>query len=505
MSTAPFADLGHSTGSTAIVPSEDESKLPGRYGVILKGGLSTVVVDLARSPLKYDEFEKEQPGPQSDAPSGIEPGAPRRRSYLEAIRASNQPFAHRKALFPGEEDDFPPSSPPLPLMRTVLGSYPPKPSKHKKNNRGNFATAPGLCNANFEAHLREKEMEAAIIKEFIECKESQLARLSHDFYGDPRWQALKVERDAWQSQWDHGNLEQRKTAIRHGSPLRHQLRAGRDSVQRGSGPPLQPIMPTDQKSKQWVWNVTGQPHSLRNRVLTPVERPLLEVGPEVLPPNPVVDFPPQGLSTRSSASSVHRVFDMALDNQESMSPADRYEFYKTHGHYAALHYLKHIKAGTEQPPTEETVVPEWFQIFETQNNDLAFSSSETAHGRFADLNFHLGDLGCKVRDSAGESSATKANLDNLMRRIETAQRVVADRDRRVVENRMRAEAARAVTPSTTFHAPGNAMQRIVAERSAENAVHDRANGRPLGSTADEERNDVAKRLDSRRSRLSAHF
>lgn len=375
MSTAPFADLGHSTGSTAIVPSEDESKLPGRYGVILKGGLSTVVVDLARSPLKYDEFEKEQPGPQSDAPSGIEPGAPRRRSYLEAIRASNQPFAHRKALFPGEEDDFPPSSPPLPLMRTVLGSYPPKPSKHKKNNRGNFATAPGLCNANFEAHLREKEMEAAIIKEFIECKESQLARLSHDFYGDPRWQALKVERDAWQSQWDHGNLEQRKTAIRHGLPgVEKRIDAVFKSFQEAhyaiscelagirfnaaAALRSKPIMPTDQKSKQWVWNVTGQPHSLRNRVLTPVERPLLEVGPEVLPPNPVVDFPPQGLSTRSSASSVHRVFDMALDNQESMSPADRYEFYKTHGHYAALHYLKHIKAGTEQPPTEETVVPE---------------------------------------------------------------------------------------------------------------------------------------------------
>ncbi|KAK6852625.1 hypothetical protein PG995_011176 [Apiospora arundinis] len=516
-------NLGGGTGSTPIAPNRDESKLPsqerappGPYGIILKGGMTTIKVDLARSPRQYDEFGKEDFGqqhPQSGAPSNIEPGAPR-RSYLEAIRASNQPrFSHRKNLFPEDyvDNQIPPSSPPMPLMRTGFGGYPPKHLEIRKKNKnsGRPRATPGSYKPNLE-----RTMEAAIIHEFIEYKEAQRIRLGNDFYSDPRWKALILERDAWQYQWAHGDLDQRKTATTHGLPdVNGRIDAVYNSYKEAEAAISAELAgmqfnaaagltskPFVQKNKRWTWDVTGYSHSLTSRVLLPIERPIVNVGPEVLPPDPVIDFGlsgGQGLTSRSSSTSVNKMFGMVLDNTESMSVADRYEFYKTHGHYAARRYLQQVKSRSDQP-SEELDVPKWFPIFESQNR-VVFSTRETAHGRFQDLNFHLGRLAMQVRDGSGNDDLKKATFDRLMARIQAAQRVVAERDRYIVENRMRAQAP----SSSATHR--NAMQRIAAELSAENAAHDRAKGRPLGSTADEERNDAAKRLDSRNSRRSAHF
>lgn len=93
--------------------------------------------------------------------------------------------------------------------------------------------------------------------------------------------------------------------------------------------------------------------------------------------------------------------------------------------------------------------------------------------------------------------------------IQSAQRTVARADRQVIENRMRVEArirqAGAGSLSHPLNHHGGALERVRAEFLAEYAERDRSNRRAPGSTADEERSEAAKRLDSRNSRRSAHF
>ncbi|KAK8059664.1 hypothetical protein PG996_009594 [Apiospora saccharicola] len=388
------------SGSTPITVHQDEHELPslgpplpGRYGVILKGGLSSVVVDLVQSPSKSRAFEKEH-GQQQQlpvAPSSIEPGAPR-RSYLAAVQASNQPFSHRKTLLPDDTDDFvPPVSPPPSLLQTDLGCYPPKGPDDEI-----WFMEPGELRKK-KAPPRDMKMEAGIIDEFIQYKEAQRLRLQNDFYDSEGWQGMLKELREWEYLWAFGDLEQRKSAIKHGLPdVRLRIKAARDSIMMTGAPP-KPLEPDGKK--RWVSDTEGESWSLSNRTLTYIERPILELGPEVLPPDPVLNFTPPGLNhgvdRSSSVTSLPKMFVISLDSKEEvMSLKDRFKFYKTHGFHAARLYLKHAKSRSDQPRAEVDV-PEWFDIFEVQNK-VFFSNSETAQGRFMDLNFHLGSLAVKI-------------------------------------------------------------------------------------------------------------
>ncbi|KAK8128277.1 hypothetical protein PG984_009385 [Apiospora sp. TS-2023a] len=424
------------SGSTPITVHQDEHELPSlgpplprRYGVILKGGLSSVVVDLMQSPSKSRAFEKEH-GQQQQlpvAPSSIEPGAPR-RSYLAAVQASNQPFAHRKTLFPDDTDDFvPPVSPPPSLLQTDLGCYPPKgpddeiwfmePGELRKKVLGKLQATPGLYKVILEGPPRDTKMEAGIIDEFIQYKEAQRLRLQNEFYNSEGWQGMLKELREWEYLWAFGELEQRKSAIKHGLPdVRLRIKTARDSMWEAdraisaelggiytsmmTGVPPKPLEPDGKK--RWVSDAEGESWSLSNRVLTYIERPILELGPDDLPPDPVLNFTPPGLvhggDRSSSVTSLPKMFVINLDSKEEvMSLKDRFKFYKTHGFHAARLYLKHAKSRSDQPRAEVDV-PEWFDIFEVQNK-VFFSNSETAQGRFMDLNFHLGSLAVKVRDN----------------------------------------------------------------------------------------------------------
>ncbi|KAK8042643.1 hypothetical protein PG994_013126 [Apiospora phragmitis] len=511
----PSPDAG--AGSTPIALSQDEHELPS-LGSPLPGHCG--------SPRRHHEVEKDH-GQQSDAPSSPEPGAPH-RSYLAAIQASKQPFAHRKILFPDDADLVPPVSPALPLSQTDLGCYPPKgpddeiwfmePGELRKKNLGKLQATPGLYKVVLDGPPRALEMEAAIIDQFVEYKKAQRLRLRDGFFGDKRWQDMLKELHQWGKRWEYLDLDQRKAAIKHGLPdINVRIKAAFNSCQKAdlaigaelvgiqlslmSPSPPKPLVPDSQEKKtQWAWDTTGNSYSLSNRVLTPVERRLLE---------------------------------------EVWSPEDRLDFYKIYGYNAARLYLKYIKSSPDQRRTEVDV-PNWFHIFE-----------------FIDLNYHLGSLAIKVRDedpasrlmrtqdndrspglrkeyhkphphwatearrknggcpsstsfTLNEGHATQAKFDLLMECIQAAQRVVAKQDRCVVENRMRVEAQvarqlQASSSSRSYAHYGGAVERVRAELYAEHAARDRLHRRPLGSTADEERNEAAKRLDSRKSRLSAHF
>lgn len=393
----PGAGAGADAGSTPIAVPEDEDELPilgpprpGRYGVILKGGLTSVAVDLLKSPSESRTFEKEHGQPQQlpGAPSSIETGAAPRRSYLAAVQASNQPFAHRKTLFPDDTDFVPPASPPPPLLQTDLGCYPPKgpqdefwfmePGELRKQVLGKLHATPGLYKVILEGPPRDLDMEAGIIDEFIQVKEAQRLRLHREFFDHPLWQDMLKELREWQWLWAFGDLEQRKTAIRHGLPdIHRRVQAARDSFREAdlaiagelggirssimtAGPP-KPLLSDDQK--RWASFTTGHSHSLSNRTLTYAERPLLEVGPEVLPPDPVFSFAPTGLGhgggdKSSSTTSLPKMFYISLDSmKELLSPQDRFKFYKTYGYHAARLYLKHAKSGSE-PPRTELDIPE---------------------------------------------------------------------------------------------------------------------------------------------------
>ncbi|KAK7956826.1 uncharacterized protein PG986_006048 [Apiospora aurea] len=586
----PSPGAGSGSGSAPSAVSQDDehelpslgSPLPGRYGVILKGGMTTVVVDLVQSPPKYREIGKEQ-GQQSDAPSSLEPGAPR-RSYLAAFPAFAS-FADRSWLLPpkGPDDEI----------------WFMEPGELRKRNLSKLQATPGLYKVLLDGPPRDVEMEAGIIADFIKHKEAQRVRLRDGFFSDKRWHDMVKEYYQWQSRLAFLDLDQRKAAIAHILPgIRIRMKAAFTSYQNADvaigaelagiqlstfspSPPKPLVSDSQEKKTQWAWDMTSYSCSISNRVLTPVERRRLEVGPEFLPPEPAVSFTPPGLShagdQSSSAINLPRMFDLTLDHTDDWSPHDRRKFYKTYGYHAAQLYLKYFKSSPDQR-CAEVDVPEWFHVFETQSK-VFISHGGTAHRRFIDLNFLLGSLAIKVRDekarvhaqelqdddqSSGsrneyhkphphwsmaarrrnggwwrcrsdgdaplserrcrlchgikpsstsftlnEGHATQAKFDLLMETIQAAQRVVAKRDRHVVENWMRAEAQAArqtqTSSASSSHAHGSAVERVRAEFYAECAARDRLHRRPLGSTADEERTEAAKRLDARRSRLSAHF
>lgn len=399
MKTSPGAGAGAGAdpvpGSTPITVPQDEHELPslgpplpGRYGVILKGGMSTVVVDLVQSPSKSRAFEKEHGQQQQlpGAPSSIEPGAPR-RSYLAAVQASNQPFAHRKTLFPADTDFVPPVSPPPSLLQTDLGCYPPKgpddeiwfmePGELRKKVLGKLQATPGIYKVILSGPPRDTEMEAGIINEFIQYKEAQRLRLQNEFFNSDKWQCMLKELREWEYMGAFGDLEQRMTAIKHGLPdVRLRIKAASDSVREAdraigaemgglcssmmTGFPPKPLLPDSHGKKQWTSHTTGNYFSLSNRKLTYVERPLLEVGPEVLPPDPVASFTAPGLDSlgdrSSSTTSLPKMFAISLESKgDVMSLKDRFKFYKTYGFHAARLYLKHAKSRSDQPEVEVDV------------------------------------------------------------------------------------------------------------------------------------------------------
>ncbi|KAK8051353.1 hypothetical protein PG993_002738 [Apiospora rasikravindrae] len=420
----PSPSAGASTGPAPVAVSQDDghelpslgSPLPGRYGVILKGGMSTVVVDLVHSPPKYHEIEKEH-GQQPDAPSSLEPGAPRRSLCPSQFSAFASVADRSWLLSPkGPDDEI----------------WFLEPGELRKRNLDKLQATPGLYKVILEGPPRDAEMEAGIINEFVKHKEAQRARLRDGFFGDKRWHDMVREYYQWQSQLAFLDRDQRKTAIAHILPdIRIRMKAAFTSYQNADvaigaeiagirlstfpPSPPKPLVPESQEKKtQWAWDRTGNPHSISNRMLTLVERRLLEVGPEVLPPEPAVSFTPPGLShvgnQSSSAINLHRMFDMTLDHTDDWSPHDRRKFYKTYGYNAARLYLKYSKSSPDQRRTEVDV-PEWFHIFETQSK-VFISQGGTAHSRFVDLNFLLGSLAIKVRDEKARVHALEPQDDD---------------------------------------------------------------------------------------------